>query len=136
MKKAVAKSNAEAPPSKLIDARIKELAGWRGETLARIRVLIKEADPEVVEEWKYMGSPCWYHDGLIAVGNAFKTSVKLGFLYGASLPDPDNIFNDELKGNQRRAIKYYAGDTINEESLKTLIRTAVSLNKAKPAKNK
>ena len=121
-------------PSDKIDNLIASLDDWRGPLLARLRQLFHEADPEVVEEWKYMGSPCWYHDGLIAVGNAFKTSVKLGFLYGASLPDPDNIFNDELKGNQRRAIKYYAGDGINEESLKTLIRAAIAFNQAKKTK--
>lgn len=123
-------------PSEEIDSLIEGLTDWRGPMLARIRQLIHEADPDVVEEWKYMGSPCWYHDGLMAVGNAFKTSVKLGFLDGASLPDPDKLFNDELGGNQRRAIKLYEGDSINEEALKTLIRSAVAHNKAKQATKK
>ena len=118
-------------PSEEIDNLIASLTDWRGPMLSRLRQLIHEADPEVVEEWKYMGSPCWYHDGMIAVGNAFKTSVKLGFLYGASLPDPDNVFNDELNGNQRRAIKLSEGDSINEEALKTLIREAVAFNLTK-----
>jgi hypothetical protein len=121
-------------PTEEIDKLIAGLNDWRGPVLARIRQLIHEADPKVVEEWKYMGSPCWYHDGMIAVGNAFKTSVKLGFLYGASLPDPDKLFNTELEGNQRRGIKFYEGDAINEESLKTLIRNAVTFNQSKKAK--
>lgn len=121
---------------KEIDSLIAGLTDWRGSTLARIRQLFHEVDPNVVEEWKYMGSPCWYHDGLIAVGNAFNTSVKLGFLDGASLPDPDRLFNDELDGNQRRAIKYYEGDKINEKSLKTLIRSAIAHNQAKKATKK
>ena len=123
-------------PSEKTDSLIAGLTDWRGPTLARLRQLFHEADPEVVEEWKWMGSPVWSHDGIIAVGIPFKTSVKLGFLYGASLPDPDNIFNDELGGNQRRAIKYYEGDTINEESLKTLIRSAIAHNQAKKAAKK
>lgn len=123
-------------PTEKIDNLIAGLTDWRGSTLTRLRQLIHEADPEVVEEWKYMGSPCWYHDGMMAVGNAFKSSVKLGFLDGASLPDPDNIFNDELGGNQRRAIKLYEGDSINEEALKALIRSAITHNKAKKAAKK
>jgi hypothetical protein len=123
-------------PTEEIDNLIAGLTDWRGPTLARLRQLIHEADPEVVEEWKYMGAPVWSRDGCIAVGGAFKTAVKLGFLYGASLPDPDNLFNDELAGNQRRAIKFYEGDTINEESLKTLIRSAVAHNQAKKARKK
>ena len=119
-----------------IDSLIADLTDWRGPMLARIRQLFHEADPEVVEEWKYMGSPCWYHDGMMAVGNAFKTSVKLGFLDGASLPDPDNLFNDELGGNKRRAIKFYEGDSINEEALKTLIRATIAYNQAKKAAKK
>jgi hypothetical protein len=109
---------------------------WRGPMLARIRELIQEADPEMVEEWKYMGAPVWSHDGCVAVGGAFKTAIKLGFLYGASLPDPDGLFNDELAGNQRRAIKFYEGDTIDEEGLKALIRAGVEFNQAKKAKKK
>jgi hypothetical protein len=124
-------------PTEEIDSLIAGLTDWRGPTLARIRHLFHEVDPEVVEEWKYMGSPCWYHDGLIAVGNAFKTKVTLGFLYGASLPDPGKLFNAELEGNQRRAIEFHEGDKINGESLKTLIRSAVAHNQAKKAtKNK
>jgi hypothetical protein len=123
-------------PSEEIDNLIAGLTDWRGAVMAKIRQLFHEADPEVVEEWKYMGSPCWYHDGMLAVGNAFKTSVKLGFLNGAALPDPDGLFNDELKGNQRRAIKLYEGDAINEEGLKTLIRSAIAHNQAKQAAKK
>ena len=123
-------------PTEEIDGLIAGLSDWRGPTLARIRHLFHEVDPEVVEEWKWMGSPVWSHDGIIAVGIPFKTSVKLGFLYGASLPDPDGIFNDELKGNQRRAIKYYEGDSINEEALKTLIRATIAFNQAKKPKRK
>ncbi len=118
-------------PTDQIDSLVAGLTDWRGPMLARLRQLIRDADPTVVEEWKYMGSPCWYHDGLMIVGNAFKTSLKLGFLYGASLPDPNNLFNDELGGNQRRAIKFYEGDKINEESLKDLIRSAVDYNQTK-----
>ena len=121
-------------PTETIDGLIAGLNDWRGPMLARIRQLIHEADPEVVEEWKYMGSPCWSHDGLMAVGNAFKTTVKLGFLDGAALPDPDKLFNDELEGNKRRAIKFNERDEINEESLKTLIRAAVAHNQAKRAR--
>lgn len=124
-------------PTEHIDRLIAGLTDWRGLTLARLRQLFHEADSGIVEEWKYMGSPCWYHDGgLLAVGNAFKTKVSLGFLYGASLPDPDNTFNAELKGNQRRAVEFHAGDTIHEESLKALIRAAIALNQAKQAAKK
>ena len=121
-------------PSEQIDKLIASLKDWRGPMLAKIRQVFQDADPQIVEEWKYMGSPSWYHDGMIAVGDAFKTSVKLGFLYGASLPDPENIFNDELKGNQRRAIKFFEGDKINEESLKTLIKSAIVHNQNKKKK--
>jgi hypothetical protein len=117
--------------SEHIDLMIANLKDWRGPLLSRLRELIHEADPDVTEEWKYMGAPCWYHDGMLAVGNAFKTSVKLGFLYGASLPDPDTIFNDELAGNQRRAIKWFEGDTINEAALRAMIQSAVAYNKSK-----
>lgn len=123
-------------PSKEIDSLIAGLTDWRGTTLARLRQLFHDADPEVVEEWKWMGSPVWSHDGIIAVGIPLKTRVKLGFLYGASLPDPDNLFNDELNGNQRRAIMFSEGESINEASLKTLIRSAVAHNEAKRAKKK
>jgi hypothetical protein len=123
-------------PTEKIDILITGLTDWRGPTLARIRQMFYEVDPEVVEEWKYMGAPCWYHDGLIAVGMAFKNKVKLGFLDGASLPDPDKLFNDELEGNKRRAIQFHEGDRINEESLKTLIRSAIAHNQAKKAAKK
>ncbi len=123
-------------PSDNIDDLISGLNDWRGPVLKRLRELFHEVDPDVVEAWKWMGSPVWEHDGIIAVGMPFKTSVKLGFMNGASLPDPDNIFNDELKGNQRRAIKYYAGDTIKEESLKILIKAAITFNQAKRANKK
>ena len=121
-------------PSEKIDSLIAGLTDWRGPLLARLRQLFHEVDAEVIEDWKWMGSPVWSHDGIIAVGIPFKTSVKLGFLYGASLPDPDNLFNAELEGNQRRAIKYYEGDRINEASLQTLIRSALAYNQAKKAK--
>ena len=122
--------------SEEIDNLVASLPDWRGETLTQLRRLIREADPEMVEEWKYMGAPVWSHDGCVMVGGAFKTAVKLGFLYGASLPDPDNLFNDELGGNQRRAIKFYEGDKIKEEPLKALIRAGVALNQARKAKKK
>jgi hypothetical protein len=123
-------------PTEEIDSLIAGLTDWRGPMLARLRRLINEADPEIVEEWKYMGAPVWSHDGCVIVGGAFKTALKLGFMYGASLPDPDGLFNDELAGNQRRAVKFYQGDTINEESLKALIRAGVALNQARKAKKK
>ncbi|MEO8105214.1 MAG: DUF1801 domain-containing protein [Candidatus Saccharibacteria bacterium] len=121
-------------PTEKIDLLIASLTDWRGPMLARLRQLFHEADSGIVEEWKYMGSPCWYHSGgLVVVGNAFKTKVSLGFLYGASLPDPDSLFNAELAGNQRRAVEFHDGDKINEESLKTLIRAAIAHNQAKKA---
>lgn len=124
-------------PIEEIDNLITSLTDWRGPTLARLRQLFHEAAPEIVEEWKYMGSPCWYHDGgLLVVGNAFKTKVSLNFLYGALLADPDKLFNAELAGNQRRAIEFHAGDIINEESLKTLMRAAVTHNQIKKAAKK
>jgi hypothetical protein len=118
----------KASPSRLIDARIKELGDWRGDTLARVRVLIKQADPEVVEEWKWRGVPVWEHDGIICTGETYKTVVKLTFLKGASLPDPSRLFNSSLDGNTRRAIDIHEGDKINEKALKALIRAAVELN--------
>ena len=135
MKKAVAKSNAEAPPSKLIDAHINELSGWRGETLTRIRALIKEADPEVVEEWKW-GIPVWSHAGIICTGETYKAAVKTTFAKGAALPDPSKLFNSSLEGNTRRAIDFPEGGKINEKAFKALIRAAVALNTSKPAKKK
>ncbi len=115
-------------PSQLIDARIKALGDWRAETLARIRALIKEADPEVVEEWKWRGVPVWEHGGIICTGETYKTAVKMTFAKGASLKDPSGLFNASLEGNVRRAIDFHEGDKIDEEALKALIRAAVALN--------
>ena len=107
-------------PSQLIDARIKELGDWRGETLARVRALIKQADPEVVEEWKWRGVPVWYHDGMICTGETYKSAVKMTFAKGASLEDPSGLFNSSLEGNTRRAIDFHEGDKIDEKALKAL----------------
>ena len=115
-------------PSRLIDARIKELDDWRGETLAHIRKLIKQADPDVVEEWKWRGVPVWYHAGMICTGETYKNVVKMTFAKGASLNDPSNLFNSSLDGNTRRAIDIHEGDKIDEKALKALIRAAVELN--------
>jgi hypothetical protein len=117
-----------ASPSRLIDARIKELGDWRGETLARVRAVIKQADPEVVEEWKWRGVPVWEHAGIICTGETYKAAVKLTFAKGASLADPSGLFNSSLEGNTRRAIDLHEGDKINETALKALIRAAVALN--------
>src|SRR5437764_8805494 len=108
-------------PSRLIEARIKELGDWRGETLARVRALIKEADPEVVEEWKWRGVPVWEHAGIICTGETYKNLVKMTFLKGAALKDPSRLFNSSLDGNTRRAIDFHEGDEINENALKTLV---------------
>jgi hypothetical protein len=118
----------EASPSQLIDARIAELGDWRGETLARVRALIKQADPEVVEEWKWRGVPVWEHAGIICTGETYKAVVKLTFAKGASLEDPSGLFNSSLEGNVRRAIDFHEGDRIDEKALKALIRAAVALN--------
>ena len=118
--------NADSP-SQLIDARIAELGDWRGETLARIRALVKEADPEVVEEWKWRGTPVWSHDGIICTGETYKKVVKMTFFKGASLEDPSGLFNSSLEGNTRRAIDIGEGEAIDEEALKALIRAAVAL---------
>jgi hypothetical protein len=123
-----AKSPPEASASQLIDARIKELGDWRGEMLARVRSLIKEADPEVVEEWKWRGVPVWSHAGIICTGETYKSVVKMTFAKGASLKDPSGLFNSSLEGNTRRAIDLHEGDRINEKALKALIRAAVALN--------
>jgi len=143
MKKAVAKTSAAkategASPAKLIDGRIKELGDWRGEMLARVRGLIKEADPDVVEEWKWRGVPVWEHDGIICTGETYKEVVKMTFAKGAALADPTGLFNSSLDGNVRRAIDIREGETINEKALKALIRAAVELNasKKKPAKKR
>src|SRR5947208_143096 len=121
-------------PSRLIDARIKELDDWRGKTLSHIRALIKQADPEVVEEWKWRGVPVWSHDGLICTGETYKSVVKLTFAKGASLTDPSGLFNSSLEGNTRRAIDLHEGDDIDGEALKALIRAAVELNTSSPAR--
>ena len=118
----------EASPSALIDQRIKDLGDWRGETLALIRRLIKDADPEVVEEWKWRGVPVWSHDGIICTGESYKAVVKTTFAKGASLDDPAGLFNSSLEGNTRRAIDFREGEPIDEAALKALIRAAVALN--------
>ena len=123
----------EDSPSQLIDARIKELSDWRGETLARIRILIKQADPEVVEEWKWRGVPVWSHAGILCTGETYKTVVKLTFAKGAALDDPSRLFNSSLEGSTRRAIDIHEGEPIDGEALKALIRAAVALNISKPA---
>ena len=115
-------------PSQLIDAKIKELGDWRSETLARVRTLIKQADPEVVEEWKWRGVPVWSHAGIICTGETYKNVVKMTFAKGASLEDPSGLFNANFEGNTRRAIDFHEGDKIDEETLKALIRAAVALN--------
>jgi hypothetical protein len=123
-------------PSKQIDARIKELDDWRGKTLAHIRKLIRQADPDVVEEWKWRGVPVWEHDGIICTGETYKTVVKMTFAKGASLADPSKLFNSSLEGNTRRAIDIGEGEKINEKALKALIREAVTLNTSKAKKTK
>src|SRR6201747_2153701 len=131
MKKSTPKKSPAAKvesPSRLIDARIKELGDWRGKTLSRVRALIKQADPEVVEEWKWRGVPVWSHDGLICTGETYKTVVKMTFAKGAALDDPSGLFNSSLDGNTRRAIDFREGEKINEQALKALIRAAVMLN--------
>jgi hypothetical protein len=118
-------------PSQLIDARIEELGDWRGEMLSRLRALVKEADPEVVEEWKWRGVPVWYDDGMICTGETYKKVVKMTFAKGASLEDPAGLFNSSLDGNVRRAIDFQEGAQINADALKALVRSAVVLNKSK-----
>jgi hypothetical protein len=118
-------------PSRLIDARIKELDDWRGKMLSHVRALIKHVDPEVVEEWKWRGVPVWYHSGMICTGETYKSAVKVTFAKGASLEDPSGLFNSSLEGNTRRAIDFHEGDEINESAFKTLIRAAAALNKSK-----
>jgi hypothetical protein len=125
---------AGASPSQLIDARIKELGDWRGETLARVRTLIRQADPDVVEEWKWRGVPVWEHAGIICTGETYKEVVKMTFAKGASLEDPSRLFNSSLEGNTRRAIDIHEGDKIDEKALKALIRAAVALNTQKKPK--
>ena len=118
-------------PSQLIDARVQELGDWRGKMLSRLRTLVKEADPHVVEEWKWRGVPVWSHDGIICTGETYKNVVKMTFAKGAALKDPSGLFNSSLDGNTRRAIDFHEGEKIDEEALRTLIRAAVTLNKSK-----
>ena len=122
--------NSESPPQ-LIDARIKELGDWRGEMLGRLRALVKEADPGIVEEWKWRGVPVWEHDGIVCTGETYKSVVKMTFAKGAALKDPSGLLNASLEGNTRRAIDFREGEKIDEEALKTLVRAAVTLNKSK-----
>jgi len=134
MKEATTTMNEKSdskPPSQLIDERIAELGDWRGETLARVRDLVKQADPEVVEEWKWRGVPTWYHAcKIVCTGETYKKAVKMTFAKGASLEDPSGLFNSSLEGNTRRAIDFHEGDEIDEKALKALIRAAVALNES------
>jgi hypothetical protein len=130
MKKNGSNSQRVESPSQLIDGRIKELDDWRGETLSRLRALIKQADPAVVEEWKWRGVPVWAHDGLLCTGETYKDKVKLTFFKGAQMKDPEKLFNSSLEGNARRAIDFDEGDEVDETAFKTLIREAVALNKS------
>jgi hypothetical protein len=123
-------SQQDLTPSQLIDRRIEELGDWRGETLARLRALIRQADPAVVEEWKWRGVPTWYHDGMVCTGETYKASVKVTFANGAALPDPAKLFNSSLQGSTRRAIDFHEGEAINEEAFGALVRAAVSLNES------
>ena len=123
-------SKKSQSPSQQIDARIRELGDWRGELLKRIRALVKEADPEVVEEWKWRGVPVWEHDGILCTGETYKSVVKMTFAKGASLPDPKGLFNSSLEGNVRRAIDFREGEKIDEKALKDLVRAAVALNES------
>jgi hypothetical protein len=123
-------------PSQLIDARIEELGDWRGDRLGRLRALVKEADPDVVEEWKWRGVPVWEHDGIICTGETYKAVVKMTFHKGASLPDPSGLFNSSLEGNTRRAIDFHEGEKIDARALKALVRAAVALNESKSKKKR
>jgi hypothetical protein len=130
------KTKGEDSPSQMIDARIEELGDWRGETLSKVRGIIREADPDVVEEWKWVkptnpGTPVWSHEGIICTGETYKNAVKMTFAKGASLPDPSGLFNASLEGNTRRAIDFHEGDAIDEKALQALIRAAVALNTGK-----
>ena len=124
------RSKKAESPSELIDARIEDLGDWRGEMVSRLRALIKEADPEVAEEWKWRGTPVWSHSGLICTGETYKKVVKLTFAKGASLADPQRLFNSSLEGNTRRAIDFHEGDKVDELALQALVRAAVAFNKA------
>lgn len=123
-------------PSELVDARIEELGDWRGEMLSRLRALIKQADPEVAEEWKWRGTPVWSHNGGICTGETYKNVVKMTFSKGASLKDPSGLFNSSLEGNTRRAIDFHKGNEIDEEALMAFVRAAIALNTSKPSKRK
>jgi hypothetical protein len=123
-------------PSERIDELIAGLTDWRGKTFAELRATIREADPDIVEEWKWMGSPVWYCDGMIAVANAHKGKVKVTFLHGAHMPDPDKLFNAGLEGNARRAIDFFEGDKINKRALKNLVRAAIAYNRTALKKNR
>src|SRR5450432_4705153 len=127
---AKSESQKTKSPSQLIDGRIKELGDWRGEMLGRLRALVKEADPEVVEEWKWRGVPVWEHDGMYCTGETYKSVVKMTFAKGASLNDPSGLFNSSLEGNTRRAIDVHEGDGVDEKALKALIRAAAALNRS------
>src|SRR6202046_4505126 len=127
-------ASQDQSPSELISNRIAELGDWRGETLSRMRTLIKQADPDVVEEWKWMGTPVWSHDGIICTGESYKKVVKLTFAKGAALSDPTGLFNASLDGNVRRAIDIAEGEEVDESAFKTLVREALTLNSAKPAR--
>lgn len=133
MQKTSPAKQAEDTPSRLIDKRIEELGDWRGEMLARIRAIVRQADPEVVETWKWRGVPVWEHAGIICTGETYKNAVKTTFAKGAALEDPAGLFNASLEGNTRRAIDFHEGDEIDEEALKALIRAAVALNVSKRA---
>src|SRR5215510_15062884 len=129
-------SQKSGSPSQLMDARIEELGDWRGEMLSRLRTLVKEADPEVVEEWKWRGVPVWYHDGMICTGETYKNYVKVTFAKGAALKDPSGVFNTGFDGNVRRAIDIHEGDKVDEAALKDLVRAAVALNVKSKSKSK
>jgi hypothetical protein len=125
------KSGKDKTPSELIDERIKDLDDWRGSMLGKLRALVKEADPDVVEEWKWRGVPTWYHDGMLCTGETYKSVVKMTFAKGAALQDPSGLFNSSLEGNVRRAIDFHEGEKVNEKAFKALIRAAVALNQSK-----
>jgi len=127
-------SQKSESPSQLIDAKIKELGDWRGEMFSRLRTLVKEADPDVVEEWKWREVPVWSHDGLICTGETYKNVVKMTFAKGAALKDPSGLFNSSLEGNTRRAIDFHEGEKIDDDALKALIRAAITLNKSRAQK--
>ena len=131
MTKSGSQKSKSPSPSQLIDARIKELGDWRGKMLSQLRSLVKQADPEVVEEWKWRGVPVWSHDGMICTGETYKNVVKLTFAKGAALRDPSGLFNSSLEGNTRRAIDFHEGEKVDEKALKALVRAAVDLNQSK-----